>query len=421
MPNPDVIIVGGGLAGLSCARELHRSGHSFLLIDAADRVGGRVRTDAVDGFTLDRGFQVLLSAYPETQRALDYEALDLHAFHDGTLIRHNGAFHRISDPFRHPFSAPGTLIAPVGTLSDKLRVGRLRMQLMRDDLSTIFMREETPTIDALRHRWSFSDRMIDRFFRPFFGGIFFDTALQASSRMFEFVFKMFSEGQAVLPADGMEALPRQLVADLPASALRLNTRATAVDGQRVVVDDGSTLEARAVVVATDAPAAQRLIGDIQPTEARSTTCLYYAAANSPLDAPLLVLNGDGDGPINNVCVPSDIAPSYAPDGKALISVVVVGDSTETDDALEQQVRHQLGDWFGSSVELWDHLRTYRIRYALPEQRPPFLSPPERPVRRRAGLYVCGDHRHTASLNGAIGSGRAAAQAVLNDLPTLTPA
>jgi phytoene dehydrogenase-like protein len=292
---------------------------------------------------------------------------------------------------------------------------------LRDDLSTIFMREETTTIDALRHRWKFSDRMIDRFFRPFFGGIFFDTALQASSRMFEFVFKMFSEGQTVLPATGMEALPRQLAADLPASGLRLNTTVTAINGQQVTLDDGSALEAPAVVVATEAPAAQQLIQDIQPTAARSTTCLYYAATNSPLDAPLLVLNGDGDGPINNLCVPSDVAPSYAPEGRALISVVVVGNPDETDDALEAQVRGQLIDWFGSSAELWDHLRTYRIPYALPEQRPPFLSPPERPVRRRAGLYVCGDHRRTASLNGALGSGQAAARAVLTDLPTLTPA
>lgn len=418
MSNPDVLIVGGGLAGLSCAREVHRSGRSFVLLDADDRVGGRVRTDTVNGFTLDRGFQVLLMAYPETQRVLDYDALDLHAFHDGALIRYDGAFHRISDPFRHPFTAPGTLIAPIGTLADKLRVGRLRLRLLRDTLSTVFMREETTTIDALHHRWKFSDRMVDRFFRPFFGGIFFDTALQASSRMFEFVFKMFAEGQATLPAAGMEALPRQLADGLPASSVRSNTPVASIDGQQVRLDDGSTLDAPAVVVATDAPRAQLLIQDIQPTDARSTTCLYYAAENSPLDAPLLVLNGDGDGPINNLSVPSDVAPSYAPDGQALVSVVVVGSPPASDDALEDQVRQQLRDWFGASVELWDHLRTYRIPYALPEQRPPFLSPPERPVRRRSGLYVCGDHRYTASLNGAIGSGRAAANAVLNDLPAL---
>ena len=421
MSSPDVIIVGGGLAGLACARHLHRHGQSFVLLEASDRVGGRVRTDTVEGFTLDRGFQVLLTAYPETRRAFDYGALDLHPFHDGALIRFDGRFHRISDPFRHPLSAPGTLIAPVGTLGDKVRVAWLRSHLKRDTLAELFMRDETTTIDALRQRWGFSEQMIDRFFRPFFGGIFFDRELQASSRMFEFVFKMFAEGQATLPAAGMEALPRQLAADLPQETLRVDTPVTALDGQRVVLDDGTTLEASALVVAIDAPAAQRLIGDIQPTQGRSTTCLYYAAANSPVDEPLLVLNGDGTGPVNNLCVPSDVAPSYAPEGRALISVVVVGSPEGPDDALEQQVREQLKDWFGPPVELWDHVRTVDIPYALPEQRPPFLSPPKRPVRRRAGLYVCGDHRQTASLNGALASGRKAADAVLRDRPTLAAA
>lgn len=421
MSSPDVIIVGGGLAGLACARHLHRHGQSFVLLEASDRVGGRVRTDTVDGFTLDRGFQVLLTAYPETQRAFDYDALDLQAFHDGALIRFDGQFHRISDPFRHPFAAPNTLIAPVGTLGDKIRVARLRRRLKRDTLPELFMRDEATTIDALRQRWGFSDRMIDRFFRPFFGGIFFDRELHASSRMFEFVFKMFAEGQAALPAAGMEALPRQLVADLPPDAIRLNTTVAAIDNQRVMLDDGTALEAPALVVATEAPAAQRLVGDIQPVKGRSTTCLYYAAANSPIDAPMLVLNGDGTGPINNLCVPSDVTPAYAPAGQALISVVVVGSPATTDDALEQRVRQQLTDWFGPPVELWDHLRTQRIPYALPEQRPPFLSPPRRPVRRRAGLYVCGDHRRTASLNGALAAGRAAADAVLSDHPALAAA
>lgn len=417
MSTPDVLIIGGGLAGLSCARRLHQHGHSFLLLEASDRVGGRVRTDTADGFTLDRGFQVLLSAYPETRRLFDYDALDLHAFHDGALVRFDGQFHRISDPFRHPFSAPETLIAPVGTLQDKVRIARLRARLKRETLPELFMRDETTTLDALRHRWHFSDRMIDRFFRPFFGGIFFDRDLQASSRMFEFVFKMFAEGQAVLPTAGMEALPRQLAAALPEDALRTNAAAVSINGQQVTLDDGDTLEAPAIVVATEAPAAQQLIGDVQPTAGRSTTCLYYAANTSPLDAPLLVLNGEGTGPINNLCIPSDVVPSYAPVGKTLIAVVVL-DAPNDDAVLERRVHQQLMDWFGNSTERWTHLRTYRIPYALPEQRPPFLSPPERPVRRRTGLYVCGDHRRTASLNGAIAAGHAAAEAIRTDRAVL---
>jgi len=413
----DALVIGAGLSGLACARRLHEHGVSVQVLEASDGVGGRVRTDVVDGFQLDRGFQVLLTAYPETQRELDYSALDLHPFYDGALVRYNGQFHRIGDPFRHPLDAPRTLFAPIGTLADKLRVAQARRSLLSCSIAEIMAREETTTREALAERWGFSDVMIDRFFRPFFGGIFFDRSLEASSRMFEFIFKMFASGQTTLPADGIEALPRQMAARLPEDMIRLNTRVTALDGHAVRVQTESrdeTLEAPIIVVATDAPAARDLIGDVEPTTGRSTCCLYYAAPTSPLEKPILTLNGDGDGPINNIAVLSDIAPSYSPDERALVSVVVVGDPPEPDATLEQSVRQQLIDWFGMKAGGWEHLRTYRIPYALPEQAPPFLSPPKRPVRRRRGLYVCGDHRRTASLNGAIAAGRAAAQAALAD-------
>jgi len=414
MDTPDVLVIGAGLAGLTCARRLHERGLTVQVLDAADRVGGRVRTESVEGFRLDRGFQVLLTAYPETQRELDYDALNLHPFHDGALVRYNGRFHRIADPRRHPWTAPETLVSPVGTMADKLRVLRLRRSLTRQRLPQILEREERTTIDALRTRWGFSASMINRFFRPFFGGIFFDRALQASSRMFEFVFKMFAEGRTVLPAGGIDQIPAQMRQSLPDDAVRLNTRVEAVAEHSVTLQNAPPLEAPNVVVATEAPEADRLVGNVSPTEGRSTTCLYYDAPRSPLDDPLLVLNGDGVGPINNVAVPSDVAPGYAPDDRALVSVVVIGSPPESDEALKQAVREQLIDWFGLEAGGWRHLQTQHLPYALPEQAPPFLSPPKRPVRRRPGLYVCGDHRRTASLNGAIASGRAAADALWAD-------
>ena len=413
--NTSVLIIGAGLAGLACARRLHEQGQDVTILEASDAVGGRVRTDTVDGFRLDRGFQVLLTAYPETQRELDYDALDLHAFYDGAIVHVNGRFHRISDPFRHPFDAPQTLFAPVGTLGDKLRVARARRSLTRDTLADIMARPETTTLEALRSRWGFSDLMVDRFFRPFFGGIFLDRTLEASSRMFEFIFKMFSEGQTALPAGGIQALPEQMASHLPDGVFRFDTPVARVEAQDVRLENGETLTADSVVVAADAPAAHRLLGDEGPAPTGCTThCLYYAAAESPIDRPMLVLNGDGVGPINNVCVPSDVASGYAPDDRALVSVTVVGTPPEQGTTLERAVRRQLIDWFGLKAGGWEHLHTHDIPYALPDQRPPFLSPPQRPVRRRPGLYVCGDHRDTASLNGAIASGRAAAEAVLAD-------
>jgi len=411
---PDVLVIGAGLAGLTCARRLHERGLDVQILEASGRVGGRVRTETVDGFRLDRGFQVLLTAYPETQRELDYDALDLHAFRDGALVRYNGRFHRIADPRRHPWDAPRTLVAPIGSPLDKLRILRLRRALTRQSIPQVMAHEERTTLDALRTRWGFSSAMIDRFFRPFFGGIFFDRTLEVSSRMFEFVFKMFAEGRTVLPAGGIDRMPTQMRRHLPNEAVRLNAEVETVADQSVTLRDGETLEAPHIVVAAEAPEANRLVGDVSPTGGRSTTCLYYDAPRSPLDAPLLVLNGDGVGPINNVAVPSDVAPGYAPEDRALVSVVIVGTPAENGAALRRSVREQLIDWFGLQAGGWTHLQTQHIPYALPEQAPPFLSPPEKEVRRRPGLYVCGDHRRTASLNGAIAAGRAAADAVWAD-------
>lgn len=414
MSSPDVLVIGAGLAGLACARHLYRRDLDVQVLEASDRVGGRVRTDTVEGFQLDRGFQVLLTAYPEARLEFDYDALNLHAFYDGALVRYGNQFHRIADPFHHLTDAPRTLIGPIGTWADKLRVARMRRQLTRQSIPGIMQKEEQTTVKALRERWGFSASMIDRFFRPFFGGIFFDRSLNTSSRLFEFLFKMFAEGRTVLPAGGMEQIPIQMSRTLPDESVHLNTRVESVDDQTVTLETGESLKAPAIVVATEAPEADRLVGSVTPTAGRSALCIYYAAPESPLDTPILVLNGEGSGPVNNLAVPSDVAPGYAPEEKALVAAVVVGEQQESDAELERAVREQLIDWFGLAAGGWRHLRTIRIPYALPDQSPPFLSVPQRDVRRRTGLYVCGDHRRTGSINGAIASGKAAARAVVRD-------
>lgn len=406
------MIVGAGLAGLACALRLHEAGAGVRVLEASDGVGGRVRTDVVEGFRLDRGFQVLLTAYPETRRVLDYAALDLRSFLPGALVRRSSHFHELSDPWRRPERAWRSLTAGVGSLADRVRMARFRGRVRRGSLEDLFRREETSAAERL-HAEGFSAEMIDAFFRPFFGGILLDRSLSASSRMLEFVFRMMAEGDVALPAAGMGAIPEQIAGRLPEGTVRLGARAASVTPREVRLDSGETVAGDSVVIATEGPEAARLAG-LPPPGSRPATCLYYAADRAPVAEPLLVLDGDGTGPVNSLSFPTKVAPGYGPAGTTLVSASVVGGAAADagTDALDAAVRKQMEAWFGAEVRVWRLLRTYRIHHAQPEQRPGTLEPVERPVRLESGLFVCGDHRDTASLHGAMLSGRRAAEAVL---------
>jgi hypothetical protein len=283
-------------------------------VEASDGVGGRVRTDAVDGFLLDRGFQVILEAYPELRRRVDLKALDLKAFYPGALVRIGNEVHRMADPGLEMADALRSITAPVGSFADKLRVARLRQEVMGGDPERLLEAPAGTTEEVLREA-GFSEGMIDRFFRPFFGGVLLDPTLGVSGRLFRYYFRMFAEGTSSLPATGMEALPRQLAARLPEGTLQLNHRVRRVTASRVEFEGGGSLEAEAVVVAVEGPEAARLLGDhVVDPGSRSVTCLYFDAPESPVDEEILVLNGDGpsDGPVNNLAVLSDVARGYAP-------------------------------------------------------------------------------------------------------------
>ena len=260
----------------------------------------------------------------------------------------------------------------------------------------------------------FSREFIHHFFRPFLGGILLDGELKSSSRMFEFIFKMLSEGDTSLPSRGMGAIPGQLAGKLPYGAVRLNSSVEALHENELTLAGGEQLRGRAIVVAADGPSAAHLVGEVEPAS-RSVTCFYYAADEPPVAEPTLVLNGDGAGPVNNFVVLSQVAPSYAPRGKHLISIAVLGTQNLTEVQLGGFIIAQMKNWFGKVASSWQFLRAYRITHAQPQQLPGALEPPERPVRIRSGVYVCGDHRDTASIQGAMLSGRRAAEAVLSDL------
>jgi phytoene dehydrogenase-like protein len=421
----EVVVVGAGLAGLACARDLVEAGRDVRLLEASDGVGGRVRTDQVDGFLLDRGFQVLLEAYPEVRGRIDLDALELRRFYPGALVRAEGGFHRMADPGLEMGDALRSIGAPVGNLGDKLRVARMR-QAMSGGNAERFLDEPAGSTEAFLRKEGFTDQMLDRFFRPFFGGVLLDPGLEVSARLFRYYFRIFSDGATALPARGMGALATELAAPLPAGTLRLNTRVTRVEPGAVETREGHRIEAEAVVVAVEGPEAARLLdGRVNDPGSRAVTCLYFSAPESPVDEGILVLNGEGPagGPVNNLAVLSDVAPSYAPADRALISVTVVDGARDGDGSsgtaeragLESAVRRQLRGWYGPQVSGWEPVGYYRIPHAQPLQTPGRMDPPRRPVRLEEGLYVCGDHRENASLNGALASGGRAARAVERDL------
>lgn len=407
----DVVIVGAGLTGLICARVLKEAGLDFLVLDRADQVGGRVRSDKVNGFILDRGFQIFLDAYPEARRWLDYDALDLQAFYPGARLQTRAGAVLFGDPLRHPEAALGTVMAKVGSLADKLRVLALRQFVTRKSIEQLMQMPERTSLQTLR-QWGFSESFIQQFWRPFFGGVFLEPELQTSSRFLFFVMKMFSSGRACVPAQGMQQIPLQLSRWLPAEDLRLNAAVTAVEAGRVRLAGTDQIKARAVVLAVAQPQARQLVA-LPPRRFQSSRTLYFASEQAPLEQGVLVLNSQGQGPVNHLAVMSHVSAAYAPSGQHLLSLTVLAPFTELPLAeLLPQIEKQMLSWFGSwQAEL---LRDDRIPYSLPNQTQPGLF--ESQTRRlTAGLYLGGDYTENASINGAMRAGRLLAEQVIADL------
>lgn len=414
--NPTVIIVGGGLSGLTAARQLHGAGIDFLLLEATDRIGGRVKTDVVDGYRLDHGFQVLLTAYPEVRRWLDLAELDLKAFLPGAkLLYADGRQDMLGDPLRNLSSLLPTVFSRAGSLRDKWLTWTLRNRLARMSIDEVFAQDEKTTMEALVKDYGFSVKMIHHFFRPFFAGIFLEPSLITSRRMFDFVFKMFSAGDTAVPNAGMEALPRLLARPLPREALRMNARVRQIDGQTVHLEDGTTYSAPHILLATEATGLVRAHAPVK-TRYQRTTHLHFTAAEPPIRKALIALNTNKKRLVNNLCAIDQVAPGYAPNGRSLISVSVVGDPGLADSELISEVRKELQTWFGTVTGDWTHLHTRQVKYALPDQtavRGAVASKEE--LQLRKGLYACGDHLLNGSINAAMKSGRLAAELVRENL------
>ena len=418
----DTIIVGAGLAGLACAATLVRARRQVLVVEAADRVGGRVATDTVDGFRIDRGFQVYLDAYPEGRRQLDLAALGLGYFEPGALVAEGGRLRGVSDPWRRPLAAVASVLSGSVGIADGLRTARLRSDCLRAfrngtaDPNRSSPAVERSTREELNAR-GFSEAFIRRFFEPFFGGVFLERSLDTSAAVFQFTFAMFSLGRACLPRGGMEAIPKQVAAGLPAGTILLDTAVKRLQPGLVVLADGRELAAKHIVIATEGSAATPLLPEGQRTAVvsrgwKSTRMVAFAATRSPLSSPTVVVSAEEGGPIDNVTVPSDVTGGYAPPGAAVVYVSIRQDWQGNDGDLHDAVRRQAAGWFGQSSHAWRHLKTVRVDHALPDESPAARRSRAIASQVTPGLFICGDHCTTASINGALASGRSCAEAVL---------
>ena len=403
-------IIGAGISGLIAAQILENHGYHPTIIESSATVGGRVKSDLVDGYTLDHGFQVLLTSYPAAKKYLDYKALDLQKLLPGATLFKNGKAQTIGDPLRSLSLLFPTLLSTVGTLSDKIKILKLNTLLKKKKISAIFKTEEKKTLQYLKD-FGFSYEIITDFFKPFFGGIFLETQLETSSRMFEFVYKMFGDGLAVIPENGMQAIPNQLKSNLKRTTFKFNSLVKEVKDKHIILEDDYTLQSHITIIATDA---SPLISNLKKQETQWKSCdtLYFETEKSVLNKPLIGLIADEDALINNIFYHTSIA-TLNKKSKGLLSVTVIKNHQLEENAFIKKVVAELHSKCGITEVTF--LKRYQIKKALPMLTNLQYEISSTETKLKSSIFLAGDQLLNGSLNAAMIAGERAAMGVIQTL------
>ncbi|WPR76646.1 NAD(P)/FAD-dependent oxidoreductase [Algoriphagus sp. NG3] len=415
MKDQKIYIIGAGLAGLVAAIELEKAGFSPVILEGTDGIGGRVKTDEVDGFLLDHGFQVLLTAYPEVKRYLNLADLSLKYFEPGAVIFGEGNTFVISDPLRNPLKVVSMAFSQVGSFLDKVKMFNLTQMLKHKSIATIFNGPSVTTGQYLRE-YGFTEQIISNFFKPFFRGIFLEKELKTSSRMFEFVFKMFSQGLGAVPEKGMIEIPKMLRRQLKATEIIFNTRIREIRGQEVMLESGESLQADRIIIATQPDKIMKqLEGQFEPS--KSVITLYFSLQKSFMVRPMLGLIPGDNHLINNLVFMTDVSSAYSKNGRALLSVSILETDLKEKD-LVKAVQAELESLTGISSEFFKFLKSFYIPYAIPTVGDMKDIIPFTECKIAENVYLAGDYLLNGSINAAMTSGRIAAEAVVHSfVPT----
>jgi phytoene dehydrogenase-like protein len=408
----DVIIVGAGVSGLVAAYELQKKGLNVKILEVANEPGGRMRSDFYGGFILDKGFHLFLNGLPEPKKVLDIDSLKLKTIYPGLLIKYGSGFNIVSNPLKKTFDLISMSIGDNSTLWDKFKMGKLFNHIQNLSFEEIFEMPERSSLEFLTD-YGFSNKLIQSFFKPLISTAFLENEMKTSCRLLHFNLKMLFTEDVSLPENGIGAIPKQLADKLLSNTIRYGAKVKHVEAHKVELSSGEMLYCKSVIMSCTPIDLEK----IYPSFKNTTNCLsvsniYFSAENPPVNKPIVMLNGEGKGIVNNVFVPSLVQPNYAPKGMHLVSVNITKPNDFDDYELVDQVLSELSDWFGVKVNDWRHLKTYHIKYAIPRKCNVDFKVYSQQIE--PSIFLCGDYLSYGSLNAAIKSGKEVSKSVMSN-------